>query len=319
MSDRIDAARRAVRKVLRDARDKNKWRKIVKIRLWMPVVLQLVLIAAVASYTSSRFPGFLSASNLSSILILAVPLAIVAIAQTNALLVGYLDLSVGAMVTLGVVVASFLIVPGSGFTQTLHGVAAILLCGLALGAVNAGLVRGIKIPSIIATLATLSILDGISLTMRPAPSGTIDPEFTSLLRTGIGPVPMAFILFQPDLGTTLVFVAVGMGMLLVGGVRAIAGHSRVGVLCPLASQEQMTHEKWAPVVGPVEVASASPYGDRAAVAEAGAKFAGGEAEFVVLDCIGFDEDHRRSVREACGRPVLLARSLVGRLAGEVVA
>jgi protein AroM len=107
--------------------------------------------------------------------------------------------------------------------------------------------------------------------------------------------------------------------LLVGAVRAIAGHGRVAVLCPLASQEQMTHEKWAPVVGPVEVASASPYGDRAAVVEAAVKFASGEAEFVVLDCIGFDEDHRRSVREACGRSVLLARSLVGRLAGEAVA
>ncbi len=37
-------------------------------------------------------------------------------------------------------------------------------------------------------------------------------------------VPMALIMLQPDLGTTLVFVAVGMGMLLIGGaqVRHIA-------------------------------------------------------------------------------------------------
>ena len=107
--------------------------------------------------------------------------------------------------------------------------------------------------------------------------------------------------------------------LLVGGVRAIAADRRVAVLCPLASQEPMTHEKWAPAVGPVEVASASPYGARTAVVEAAEKFASGDAEFVVLDCIGYDEDHRRGVREACGRPVLLARSLVGRLAAEVVA
>ena len=33
MSERVDAARRAVRKVIRDARDKNKWRKIVRFRL----------------------------------------------------------------------------------------------------------------------------------------------------------------------------------------------------------------------------------------------------------------------------------------------
>jgi len=45
MSERVDAARRAVRKVLRDARDKNKWRKIVRFRLWMPVALQILLVA----------------------------------------------------------------------------------------------------------------------------------------------------------------------------------------------------------------------------------------------------------------------------------
>ena len=50
----------AVRKVLRDARDKNKWRKIVRFRLWMPVALQVLLIVAVAVYTTSRFPGFVN-------------------------------------------------------------------------------------------------------------------------------------------------------------------------------------------------------------------------------------------------------------------
>ncbi|NIR39627.1 MAG: ABC transporter permease, partial [Actinobacteria bacterium] len=194
MNGRLDSTRRAVRKILRDARDKNKWRKIVKVRLWMPVALQVLLIGAVLWYTTSRFPGFVSTANIANILLLALPLAVVAIAQTHALLVGYLDLSVGAMVSLGVVIASFLIVPGSSLPGILAGAGAILLCGVALGLVNAGLVRGVKIPSIIATLATLSILDGISLTLRDTPGGTIDPGFTSFLRNGVGPVPMAFIL-----------------------------------------------------------------------------------------------------------------------------
>jgi 5-methylthioadenosine/S-adenosylhomocysteine deaminase len=193
-SPRLDAARRAVRKLLRDARDKNKWRKLVRVRLWMPVALQLLLIVAVASYTSSRFPGFLSASNLRSILVLAIPLALVAMAQTHALLVGYLDLSVGAMVSLGVVIASFLLGAGVTTTQLLIGIGVIFLCGLALGLVNAVLVRGVKIPSIIATLATLSILDGISLSLRGTPGGTIDRDFTGLLLTSVGPVPIALVL-----------------------------------------------------------------------------------------------------------------------------
>ena len=193
MSGRVDAARLAIRKVLRDARDKNKWRKIVRFRLWMPVVLQLLLIVAVAWYTTARFPGFINASNVTNILLLAVPLAVVAMGQTHALLVGSLDLSVGAMVTLGVVVASFTIGSESSSSQILLGVGAIFLCGLALGLVNAVLAVALKIPSIIATLATLSILNGISLTLRGTPGGIIDRDFTSWLGARIGPIPLSFI------------------------------------------------------------------------------------------------------------------------------
>jgi len=194
MSERVDAARRAVRKVIRDARDKNKWRKIVRFRLWMPVALQILLVAALLWYTNARFPGFVNATNVSQILILALPLIVAAMAQTHALLVGYLDLSVGGMIGLGVVVASFLIGAEASVPQILIGVGVILLCGVALGLVNAGLIRGLKIPSIIATLATLSILDGISLTMRPTAQGVISPDLVSVLTTSIGPIPVAFII-----------------------------------------------------------------------------------------------------------------------------
>jgi cytosine/adenosine deaminase-related metal-dependent hydrolase/ribose/xylose/arabinose/galactoside ABC-type transport system permease subunit len=193
MSERVDAARRAVRKVIRDARDKNKWRKIVRFRLWMPVALQILLVATLLWYTNSRFPGFVNATNVSQILILALPLIVAAIAQTHALLVGYLDLSVGGMIGLGVVIASFLIGAESSAVQIVLGIAVILLCGVALGLVNAGLIRGLRIPSIIATLATLSILDGISLTLRPTAQGVINADFVSALTTTIGPIPVAFI------------------------------------------------------------------------------------------------------------------------------
>src|SRR5206468_7165359 len=127
------------------------------------------------------------------ILLLAAPLAVVAMGQTHALLVGYLDLSVGAMVTLGVVIASFLIGPDSSLPQLLFGIGVIFAAGLALGVVNAGLVRGFKIPSIIATLATLSILNGISLTLRDTPGGSIDRDFTSWLSAGFGPIPIGVV------------------------------------------------------------------------------------------------------------------------------
>ncbi len=213
MSERVDAARRAVRKLIRDARDKNKWRKIVRFRLWMPVALQILLVAMLLWYTNSRFPGFVNARNVSQILFLALPLILAAMAQTHALLVGYLDLSVGGMIALGVVIASFLIGAEASVSQILIGIVVILLCGAAVGLLNAGLIRGLKIPSIIATLATLSILDGISLTMRPTAQGVISPDLVSVLTTSIGPIPVAFIVIVVGAGLADVWLhASGSGL-----------------------------------------------------------------------------------------------------------
>ncbi len=189
----VDVSRQLVRRVLRNARDVQKWRKIVKVRLWMPVALQILLLGGLVWYTNSRFPGFVNTTNVSQILILATPLMVATIAQTHALLVGYIDLSVGAMISLGVVVASFMIGADTSPTGILIGSSAILLIGVAVGLVNAGLVRGVKIPSIIATLATLSILDGISLTMRPTAQGIISADLVAFLKTSIGPIPIAFV------------------------------------------------------------------------------------------------------------------------------
>jgi rod shape determining protein RodA len=61
---------------------------------------------------------------------------------------------------------------------------------------------------VIVTLASL-----IALFDRELDSGRL----VAIL--GTVAIPMALILLQPDLGTALVFVAVGMGMLLIGGAR----------------------------------------------------------------------------------------------------
>ncbi|MFW6090369.1 MAG: amidohydrolase family protein [Actinomycetota bacterium] len=292
MNGRLDPTRRAVRKVLRDARDKNKWRKIVKVRLWMPVALQLLLIGAVLWYTTARFPGFLSTGNIANILLLALPLAVVAIAQTHALLVGYLDLSVGAMVSLGVVIASFLILPESTLPGILVGAGAVLLCGLALGLVNAGLVRGIKIPSIIATLATLSILDGISLTLRDTPGGTIDPAFTSLLRSGIGPVPMAFILVVIGAGVLDLWLhgsKSGLQLRSVGfddrsakrvGVRTNWVRSRALILSAVLASVAAFFVMARSGVGNAQIGSSYTLSSITAAVLGGAALTGGRATFV---------------------------------------
>jgi 5-methylthioadenosine/S-adenosylhomocysteine deaminase len=292
MSERVDAARRAVRKVIRDARDKNKWRKIVRFRLWMPVALQILLVAALLWYTNSRFPGFVNATNVSQILILALPLIVAAMAQTHALLVGYLDLSVGGMIGLGVVIASFLIGAEASVPQIVIGVGVILLCGVALGLVNAGLIRGLKIPSIIATLATLSILDGISLTMRPTAQGVISPDLVSVLTTSIGPIPVAFVVVVVGAGLADLWLhASGSGLELRavgfdersakrGGVRTnwlrVRALLLAAVLAAVASFFVMARSP----IGNATIGSTFALNSITAAVLGGASLAGGRATFL---------------------------------------
>lgn len=289
---RVDAARQLVRKIIRNARDKNKWRKVIRFRLWMPVALQILLVAGLLIYTDSRFEGFLNATNIYNILLLAMPLAVAAIGQTHAILVGYLDLSVGAMISFGVVVASYLIGAEATTGQILFGTVAILGAGLLLGLVNAGLVRGVKIPSIVATLATLSILDGISLTLRPTAQGAISQNLVSVLTATVGPIPIAFIVIVLGAGVLDLWLhASGSGLAVRavgydersakrGGIRTTWVRVRAlliaGLLAAIASFFVMARSP----IGNASIGSAFALNSITAAVLGGASLAGGRATFV---------------------------------------
>jgi 5-methylthioadenosine/S-adenosylhomocysteine deaminase len=292
MTTRVATARIAVRKVLRNARDVNKWRKVVKVRLWMPVVLQVLLLAGLAWYTNSRFPGFVNATNVNQILILALPLIVATIAQTHALLVGYLDLSVGAMISVGVVIASFMVGAEATLSQILLGLGAILVCGVVLGLVNAGLIRGVKIPSIIATLATMSILDGISLTMRPTAQGIISPDLVSVLTASVGPIPVAFILVVVGAGLLewwLHASGSGLEVRAVGfdersakrsGVRTNWVRVRALIICAVLAAIASFFVMARSPIGNAQVGSTFALNSITAAVLGGASLAGGRATFM---------------------------------------
>ena len=288
----VDRARQFARKVARNARDRNEWRKVVKFRLWMPVALQVLLIAVLLWYTETRFDGFINRANLTTVLLLAMPLALAAIAQTHAILVGYLDLSVGAMISFGVVVGSFLIAGDASTIEILFGIATVLACGLGLGLVNAVLIRGFKIPSLIATLATLSILDGISLTLRPTAQGIISDDLVSVLKKSVGPIPIAFILIVIGAGLLDLWLhASGSGLEVRavgfdersakrGGIRTNWIRVRAlllsGVLAAVASLFVMARSP----IGNAQIGSSFAINSITAAVLGGAALAGGRATFV---------------------------------------
>lgn len=166
----------------------------MRFRGWIPLVLLAALIVAVGAYTAVRQDAFLTQYNINNLLLATMPLALVAIGQTTAMLVGGFDVSVAALVTMCVVTASFTLTAGESAFSLFLGSLAILGVGLATGIFNATLIRVLRLPSIIATLGTFSILQGASLLLRDHPEGEINFDVIDALNTTrFGFMPLAFI------------------------------------------------------------------------------------------------------------------------------
>ncbi len=160
---------------------------------WFPLGLMTTLIVAVGAYTALRQDAFLTSYNLRNLLLATMPLALVSLGQTCALLVGGFDVSVAAVMTLCVVTASYTMTPGTSSWGLVPGALALVGVGLAVGIFNALLIRVFRLPSIIATIGTLSILQGASLWLRDHPEGSISSDGIETLTTSWSFVPVAFI------------------------------------------------------------------------------------------------------------------------------
>jgi ribose/xylose/arabinose/galactoside ABC-type transport system permease subunit len=126
------------------------------------VVLAAVLICMVVLF-SALAPGFGSPANLVDVVRQNVTLVVVAVGLTFVLLAGELDLSVGAVTALiSVLVAQAVTAWG---IPVVPAVVLGLVVGTGLGAVNALLVLGLKIPSFLSTLAILGVVQGLALTV----------------------------------------------------------------------------------------------------------------------------------------------------------
>ena len=165
-----------------------------RFRGWMPLALMTTLIVGVGAYAAVNQEAFLTQYNLGNLLLTSLPLALVALGQTNALLVGGFDVSVAALITMCVVTASFTMQPEASVAVLVAGAFALVGVGLATGVFNATLIRVLRLPSIIATLGTLSILQGASLLLRDHPEGFINIDVIDALTTTVFDfVPLAFI------------------------------------------------------------------------------------------------------------------------------
>jgi protein AroM len=97
----------------------------------------------------------------------------------------------------------------------------------------------------------------------------------------------------------------------------LAGGTRVGVIVPDKAQEEQVAKWWKLSGVETEVASGSPYLGMNEVEDAARRLEGKDVSFICLDCMGYTVEMKNRVAEITGKPVILPRTLVARIADEL--
>ena len=153
----------------------------------------LVFFAIWVVFLAITTPLFLTPDNLTLVLRQASIFGIPAIGATFVLIAGELDISFGALLGLAGVAGAATLV--AGYPPVL-GIAAALGVGLVVGLANGILVTVLRIPSVVATLGMLTILQGIGLVVTKG-SSIYGPELAPLIYLAqgyVGPIPIPVLL-----------------------------------------------------------------------------------------------------------------------------
>jgi ribose transport system permease protein len=154
-------------------------------------LVQLLSILVIFLVGRSTVVGYSSASSLRAMSVLAAFLGIAAMGQTLVVLVGGIDLSIPAVIGAGNVMASKL--TGQGVSSPVM-IAAVLATGLCIGLLNGYVSSRFRVPPLIVTLATGSVVGGAVLLWTNAALTGNAPSwltgFTSAAAT-TGPLPLA--------------------------------------------------------------------------------------------------------------------------------
>jgi ribose transport system ATP-binding protein len=173
---------------------------------YAPVLILAVVMLALGEYIFTKNSRYLSAFNITSVMLAVAALGFIAMGQTVALLTAGIDLSVGPLAGFLVVVASFFVNDGKPASMIILGFVVMLAAAAGVGMVNGSLVRYGKFTPVAATLATYIGLQGLSYLLRNVPGGIISGSVTSFITFQVGPIPVVFVL--------LVLATFGMEYLL---------------------------------------------------------------------------------------------------------
>ncbi|MFC6090145.1 ABC transporter permease [Saccharothrix lopnurensis] len=181
-----------------------------------PVLAVLAVLLVALAFAG---PAYAEPDGYLALLKRATPLVVLAIGQYFVVVSGGYDLSVGSLVTAGVVIAARLI---SGDDANTWWVIALLLAfGALVGLVNGLITTKLLVPSFIVTLGALLVLDGaVFLWTGGAPRGALSPSFRAFGRGGfdvpvLGQVPWSVVVLLVVLAGAVLFMRGGTGRTLL--------------------------------------------------------------------------------------------------------
>jgi ribose transport system permease protein len=195
-----------------------------------PVIMVYAFVIILFIIGATQSERFLTERNLANVARQSAFLGIVALGQMLVILTAGIDLSVGSLVKVSILVSA-IIMDGESSNVGIAIVATIGL-GCVVGFIHAFLINEVRIEPFIVTLASLTILRGIGLTISSSPVGRASREFLLFYDQKLGPVPIIAILFAVLIILTILllrYTAFGKHIYAIGGNQEVAHLSGVPV------------------------------------------------------------------------------------------
>ena len=182
--------------------------------------LLLMVFLSMCVYSES----YRSIYNITNVLAQCAPLACVSLGQTLVIISGGIDLSVGATISVCTAIAARLM-GGDSPAQIAFGVAVVFLFAAGVGLVNGLGVNYLKVPPMITTLCTSTILTGVALWILPVAGGKINAGFARFIYKKWDIISMPLVLLVLLFLATrrlLYHTRTGTGLYAIGRSRPIA-------------------------------------------------------------------------------------------------
>lgn len=107
--------------------------------------------------------------------------------------------------------------------------------------------------------------------------------------------------------------------ILHGVTPQLIDKGKIAVITPDKEQIVQSQKKWSESGADVIVVNGSPYGKEDELEEAINKLNKvNDIDIIVMDCIGYNQEMKNKVSKGTGKPVVLARTIVARVLGEIL-